>query len=105
MDVVPPQDVGDIPEVVVGRGGLALGWLERLPGWSARRQAGPAAPSAPPADLRAAAARIVPETTNSTMARPVRATPDHTCGEKMKEVAKLPIAEPICHSILTAWVR
>ena len=36
VDVVPPQDVGDIPEVVVGRGGLALGWLERLPGRGAR---------------------------------------------------------------------
>ena len=29
----------------------------------------------------------------------------HTCGEKMKEVAKLPIADPICQSILTACVR
>ena len=103
MDVVPPQDVSDIPEVIINRGGLALGWLERLPGGSAAGgRPGPPAPSAPVPDLRDRPRRIVPETTNSTMARPVRATPDHTWGEKMKEVAKLPIAEPICHSILTA---
>ena len=101
---MPSQDVGDVTEIVVGRGGLALGRLERLagrgvhgglPGWP-----WVAAPA-----LRARPRRSPAETTNSTAEAPATITPDHTLGEKMNDEAKLLMATPICHSILIAPVR
>src|ERR1039457_6506004 len=97
-----PNSSSSSPLPTLALTALPLAGVSDVPGLAAGSPAGPGlAAGALPARRR----RRNPETTNSRADAPATMTPDHTLGDKISPVAKLPTAAPIFHSISIALVR